>query len=455
MHFLNEYINSYNETKYRVQDRLIEIENKLDSLIEIKTVDNLEEFYENDFKASYKIIEINIKFIIDYLHQLQKFCHEDIRNIIPKIRSLDKLTEKESFKKAKNIDWLIEAIKTEQEIDSKLRAGLLEISEFNKKIRYFIHSTLSFVENPLPIVPLAKIKRLLKSNTNISADEIVKDVAYCLSECNRIKQSFEKFHILSNAEYGHWESLKVKSEDILEYFNLYKNRFSIYYYNDNLYNIVLDVSSSFKTEESYSFPFHKVKEIIDVMLHNAAEELVSKEIAIGEYFDKKIICRIAEKDEMLVFSIGDNGRGFTDENIDLPFYTTKNKKTNFGIGLDIANQNIKILKGHIERFNNFNNGATFEFAIPKNIVVNKEEFKHKVNVVVVGETSSINKKVKELTLKYNNIRIITLQTANEIQELLKKDSLRFVNIVLFEKNESRLINKFFAKYDFKGQLIGA
>jgi signal transduction histidine kinase len=367
MHFAKEYISKYNLAKENIKDRITHIELELDTLLLVKKIDKIDDikkYYDLEFSKRFNYIEINIKFIIDSLEELQTFCHEDVRKIIPLIKSLNEYEEDEAFQKAKDIDWLIDIIDKEVEISAIDKKNLLDISEFNKKVRYFIHSTIAFVQNPLPVVAQSKLERMQNKNEmTYSSNELYEDICYCLSECYRIRRAIEQFHILSNVDYGHWESYKTTLEELKKYFEVYKYRFEGFFYNNELHKIYLEINNKVELNTELELPIIKVKEVIDILLHNAAEELLEKELESKVNYEKKIVCTIEKEQEELIISIKDNGRGIEKGEIERAFVSTKSNIKNYGIGLDVANKNARILEGKITNFNN-EIGATFLFKFP-------------------------------------------------------------------------------------------
>lgn len=456
MHLAKEYIGKYNKGKEEIKNCLQNVETNLDALLpikNIKSVKDCEDFLKYVFSKKYELINVNIDLIIELLNELQKFCHEDIKTIIPFISSLKEMDTHEAFRMAKNIDWLIETIKQESELKENDKLALLEISEFNKKVRYFIHSTLAFCQNPLPYQVRKELKTNIKNDTmTVSANEMYEDICYCLSESNRIKKAIEKFHILSNVEFGNWESVKTTTSDILKYFDIYKNRFEGYYYKGKLYNIKLSTNDLTNGEEQLEIPLVKVKEVIDVLLHNAAEELVEKEISNDFEFDKSIECTIEMIDKNVKLSIKDNGRGIKGENLEKAFISTKQNLQNYGIGLDIANRNVKILKGSLENYENEEEGVTFVFTFPSRRIVEQEGFKQKINVLVYGNYEKLEDTVKELNTKYDDIRIIKHESLRALKDELSDGLLSFINIII--KDDSKKdINNYINEGKFKGQII--
>ena len=420
----------------------------------IKTIDECNEFILIN-KSIFEAIDKDITKIIENLNLLQNFCYEDIKNILPFIPEFKSLDEHEAFLKAKNIDYLIECIKNDREPNIYEKVNLLEIAEFNKKVRYFIHTTMAIVENPSAFIIQKKLEKNIKENQFIHEPmNLFMEVNSLMSEVYRIRRLLDQYHVLSNSSYGNWDSHSIEVKEIIDYLKIYKYRFEGFYFNENIYFIDLNIDdSTIQQDLKLNIPLDKVKEIIDVLLHNAADELVSKELVLGK-FDKKINCIINECDNNIIISIEDNGRGFEDSNLLKPFSTTKNGRFhNQGIGLDIASTNCMILSGKLEIENKENSGALFRLIFPRDIKANTEIFKLKINIAVFGKSMNTSKKLDELKeIHKDNYRIVQINSIEDFNVFLKNASLKAIDIIIIDNDEKEL-NESMKKYFYKGQII--
>lgn len=457
MHFFKEYVQNYNEKKEHINSILNNIESSLDVLLKVKNIKTIDEC--NEFilinKSIFEAIDKDIAKIIENLNLLQNFCYEDIKNILPFIPEFKSLDEHEAFLKAKNIDYLIECIKNDREPNIYEKVNLLEIAEFNKKVRYFIHTTMAIVENPSAFIIQKKLEKNIKENQFIHEPmNLFMEVNSLMSEVYRIRRLLDQYHVLSNSSYGNWDSHSIEVKEIIDYLKIYKYRFEGFYFNENIYFIDLNIDdSTIQHDLKLNIPLDKVKEIIDVLLHNAADELVSKELVLGK-FDKKINCIINECDNNIIISIEDNGRGFEDSNLLKPFSTTKNGRFhNQGIGLDIASTNCMILSGKLEIENKENSGALFRLIFPRDIKANTEIFKLKINIAVFGKSMNTSKKLDELKeIHKDNYRIVQINSIEDFNVFLKNASLKAIDIIIIDNNEKEL-NESMKKYFYKGQII--
>ena len=457
MHFFKEYVQNYNEKKEHINSILNNIESSLDVLLKVKNIKTIDEC--NEFilinKSIFEAIDKDITKIIENLNLLQNFCYEDIKNILPFIPEFKSLDEHEAFLKAKNIDYLIECIKNDREPNIYEKVNLLEIAEFNKKVRYFIHTTMAIAENPSAFIVQKKLEKNIKKNQFIHEPmNLFMEVNSLMSEVYRIRRLLDQYHVLSNSSYGNWDSHSIEVKEIIDYLKIYKYRFEGFYFNENIYFIDLNIDdSTIQQDLKLNIPLDKVKEIIDVLLHNAADELVSKELVLGK-FDKKINCIINECDNNIIISIEDNGRGFEDSNLLKPFSTTKNGRFhNQGIGLDIASTNCMILSGKLEIENKENSGALFRLIFPRDIKANTEIFKLKINIAVFGKSMNTSKKLDELKeIHKDNYRIVQINSIEDFNVFLKNASLKAIDIIIIDNNEKEL-NESMKKYFYKGQII--
>ena len=457
MHFFKEYVQNYNEKKEHINSILNNIESSLDVLLKVKNIKTIDEC--NEFilinKSIFEAIDKDIAKIIENLNLLQNFCYEDIKNILPFIPEFKSLDEHEAFLKAKNIDYLIECIKNDREPNIYEKVNLLEIAEFNKKVRYFIHTTMAIVENPSAFIIQKKLEKNINENQFIHEPmNLFMEVNSLMSEVYRIRRLLDQYHVLSNSSYGNWDSHSIEVKEIIDYLKIYKYRFEGFYFNENIYFIDLNIDdSTIQQDLKLNIPLDKVKEIIDVLLHNAADELVSKELILGK-FDKKINCIINECDNNIIISIEDNGRGFEDSNLLKPFSTTKNGRFhNQGIGLDIASTNCMILSGKLEIENKENSGALFRLIFPRDIKANTEIFKLKINIAVFGKSMNTSKKLDELKeIHKDNYRIVQINSIEDFNVFLKNASLKAIDIIIIDNDEKEL-NESMKKYFYKGQII--
>ncbi len=124
-----------------------------------------------------------------------------------------------------------------------------------------------------------------------------------------------------------------------------------------------DISIIRDYEETFEFKTdkHKVLQILINLINNSKDAFID-----NLQLDKKIICGIRKVENMVEFSIKDNGSGITKENINKIFnhgFTTK--KTGHGFGLHNSANNATQLGGNLEmKSDGIGKGATFTLKIP-------------------------------------------------------------------------------------------
>uniref|UniRef100_UPI0035AF7A1F sensor histidine kinase n=1 Tax=Flavobacterium sp. TaxID=239 RepID=UPI0035AF7A1F len=101
--------------------------------------------------------------------------------------------------------------------------------------------------------------------------------------------------------------------------------------------------------------------------------LISNAIKFCPDFEGLITIQIIEKDEYILTSIQDNGKGINPNDFEIifdKFYQSNNqnikKPVGSGLGLAICKQIIEHHKGKIWAENAVNGGACFYFTLPKN-----------------------------------------------------------------------------------------
>lgn len=166
---------------------------------------------------------------------------------------------------------------------------------------------------------------------------------------------------------------RVSLQELELWMSSYASWFDAYVYNGDERMIAFDsvFGADYKSEISEDmsgitliFDVLKVKECVDTLLTNAAEELMLA------YIDKpaiKLEAQIFSGADILEISIRDNGRGVPPEYQKRIFekYFTKDKPTGTGIGLGVVKQILENMGGEIHQYNK--DGAVFVIKIPVGI----------------------------------------------------------------------------------------
>ncbi len=124
-------------------------------------------------------------------------------------------------------------------------------------------------------------------------------------------------------------------------------------------NIPISIYNSAETLRAYIDELH-FSEVLFNIIRNAQE-------AIGERGDGHIEICLSKQAHWAVITISDNGPGISEDMIDqifTPFISTKNSKTNWGIGLSYCHKIITGHDGKIEVKSAPGQGASFEIMLP-------------------------------------------------------------------------------------------
>ena len=116
---------------------------------------------------------------------------------------------------------------------------------------------------------------------------------------------------------------------------------------------------------------NQLEQVFINILTNARQVLDEKEKKTeqsGKSFKKKLICKIFQEDDYVVFEFADNGYGVPDDiksKIFEPFFTTKEPGQGTGLGLSIVYGIVtQSLNGRIWVEDNKMGGASFKVAVP-------------------------------------------------------------------------------------------
>jgi two-component system NtrC family sensor kinase len=104
------------------------------------------------------------------------------------------------------------------------------------------------------------------------------------------------------------------------------------------------------------------------IITNALESLEEKRSLFEEgSFRPHLFVETEIEDETIKVIITDNGVGIKEENIGqifLPFFTTKPTRRNTGVGLTLADNSVRGMKGRIEVTPSWSDGARFVLVLP-------------------------------------------------------------------------------------------
>lgn len=137
------------------------------------------------------------------------------------------------------------------------------------------------------------------------------------------------------------------------------------------------------------------------------------------------------KESSIVLSIRDNGNGISDKNLLNIFksgFSTKDNKSNKGLGLSIVKNIIEIHSGYIELSSEINKGTNFKIYLPSyNLQLDKNILESKK--VLVAEDDDFQREVLSDLLKSMKINVFSASNGIEALDLffLQKPDLIFID----------------------------
>ena len=194
----------------------------------------------------------------------------------------------------------------------------------------------------------------LVSYKNKHDEELKQYTRNIVNNCNKLSMLISNFLDINMQTHSKYEYVKLK-----QFFD------SIYYTVRPYLRIAnVKIKLEFKTEREFaSFPPVTVERMILNLMTNA--------IKYNDKEKKTIRFRISDKDDHIVFSIKDNGRGIAPENIEKltePFYREdKSVSSGVGLGLTLVNEYVKRLNGTLTIKSKLEKGTEVLFSIPTNV----------------------------------------------------------------------------------------
>lgn len=310
-------------------------------------------YSKEHYKIHIDIIKSNTTHIQGHMLKLREFCYTDIKRVIPLIESLDDRSEEEGVSFIKNLTLLGQLLDGESgRLTEEQKVVIREGMEANKRIREFFHQASSIISLIFPHKATAMVERqeLQKMPT---VNDIVENITKCYGNLERFRREVILVRYLSdviNEESCFITTMNVL--DIADFVEFYRNRGRDYFYASVPCNI--EVYYDAKSPAHVLTDSGKIREVIEVILNNAFEELALLSIEeekerenqiLGGFFTKKrtniveitsdwIDCRTKSGIKLV---IKDNGRGIGDlDKAYQPFSTTKADFGGTGLGLNIA-----------------------------------------------------------------------------------------------------------------------
>ena len=153
--------------------------------------------------------------------------------------------------------------------------------------------------------------------------------------------------------------------------------------------------------------------------------LISNAIKFCPDFEGLITIQIIEKDEYILTSIQDNGKGINPNDFEIifdKFYQSNNqnikKPVGSGLGLAICKQIIEHHKGKIWAENAVNGGACFYFTLPKMNIKTKRSMK---KILIVDDEPNIIMSL-EYTFKKSNFEVFIARDGQEALDILQNET---------------------------------
>ena len=208
------------------------------------------------------------------------------------------------------MDWIKERINNLAILSEHGKNEVLTVILFNKQIRNFIHAFNKAIDTLYPIVLIGKISKNVREQEMVyQIDDIYKAIIFLEKQIERVKKLFMDLYMFSNNSYTVESFGQYHTSEIYEYLEHYKARLDKYIDNEGKQRdifLVYDEENILKA--SFFNSLHKIKEVIDIVISNAVEELIEKEDTLGK-FEKIIKVELFDEEELIYIFIYDNGWG--------------------------------------------------------------------------------------------------------------------------------------------------
>jgi len=345
----------------------------LENLTDIKDekYDAFEErmkYYESILMPYETQVSEAIKSLKDLLLNIRIVAYEHLR-AIAQILSVKKSNLNNNYEK------LLEDLKDNNKADKILKKAfddkikqteLLQEIAFINEIRVFIHQALN-IHAMITINFVSKVLSKEKEKGKIIKDKevLVEKIESAIFNLHRLHRYWNEIKNLKGNVQVNLTNLPIS--EVLKSLQVYKEKIANYYYIDKENKIILNINNKLDKEVSdrtLEIDLDKFLEIVEVILFNATEELINKEIEDGIIDEKHIYLdiynEIVNAKEVLVIKIKDNGRGIKEPlKIFEMNYTTKKDKGGSGIGLATALKLAKLLNINIRVNTKVGKGSTF------------------------------------------------------------------------------------------------
>lgn len=296
---------------------------------------------------------------------LKEFCNDEVHEFAT-FASIN-------FDVAKDIKNVVTVLnQNNTKIDDIQKGLIIDSLSFNEKLRSTLHQLSAIMQNVISISGLErkfKLQERFPEKNILLKEELLTVIDASQMDQKRLERTWLEL-INLNSEDSDFALEVIHSDQLASYLSLQKEKLSNYYFFKQHKKILLVVDGL----ESFVFisDFDKIREIMDVILSNAAEELCDKEISEIDNGDEishkqiNISIQLSSNDSFTI-RIKDNGRGISNTKIIFePYFTTKKEKGGSGIGLAAAIKLVNLLGGSVMVNTLIGKGSTFYITFPLN-----------------------------------------------------------------------------------------
>ncbi len=325
------------------------------------TKEDLQLYYDTDFKYLKKLIDGFQKLSVP-TKELHEFCTNELFDIAELL--------KVDFSEIKDSESARIVLEKNDFLSSATKDSIFSVLEINDKLRISFHQIKAILANSMSITFLEyKLEKQLKlEKPTFTTSEILKMIKTSEIELKRFERSWYELVNLNRHNYE-FQFEQHSSKELKEYLELQKEKLANYYFYGR-YREILLVNDGLD-DFAFKSDIFKIKEILDVILNNAAEELSVKsnieESENVQITEKKINFSItlSKENNTFLIRIKDNGRGIPDTTLIFkPYYTTKKAEGGSGIGLSAALKITKALGGSVIVNTMITKGSTFYIEMP-------------------------------------------------------------------------------------------
>lgn len=171
------------------------------------------------------------------------------------------------------------------------------------------------------------------------------------------------------------------------------------------------------------------------LLYRALLNLIvnAKESIIDKGFINVRAKNIFDKEQKIIVTVTDSGIGIKEEDLKHIFdsgFSTKNKTTESGIGLNSVKEIIEMHGGSISVTSKINDGASFSFSLPALVESDNKVDKIKCKILIAEDDNVILEELCEL-LRYENFDPLKASNGKEVIEILEKNNS--IDLLIIDK----------------------